>query len=149
MYSGVPRPRTDSRCPRISTSARPSLMRLSSEPLDPGEFFQDTLHLAEQLAALLEEPPLLHLEAADRPEPDAQPFSLGRELGDPRLEAPALRGEPGVLGPEGPDQLDRALHVLLEQRQTRLGVVVTHGALLAKGGRFGFHDPAAPGVIHP
>src|SRR5574342_678568 len=113
MYSGVPRPRTDSRWPRISTSARPSVMcRLlpscahyaaapdqshrhgrgdHSESLDAGEVFQDAL------------------------EPDAEPLRLGREVPDPRLETPPLGREPRVLRAERADQLDCALDMLLEQ----------------------------------
>src|SRR5574342_927150 len=98
MYSGVPRPRTDSRWPRISTSARPSVMcRLlpscahyaaapdqshrhgrgdHSESLDAGEVLKDALDLAQQLAALLEQAPLLRLEPTDRLEPAAEPLRL-------------------------------------------------------------------------
>src|SRR5262245_38588273 len=141
MYSGVPRPRTDSRCPRISTSARPSVMRClldplarvgtrrrrpargPSQPLDPGKILQDALDLTQQLASLVEQPTLLRLESPDRAEAGPEALRLGGEVGDPRLEPPAIRSQLRVLRAERADQLDRALHVLLEKSQALLHIV--------------------------
>src|SRR5262245_17833605 len=97
-----------------------------SEPLDPGEILQDALHLPEQLPPLLQQPPLFRLEPANRLEADSQAFRLGGELAHPNVEGAALTGQPGVLGPQAPDQLDRTLDVLLEEGEPSLSVVVTH-----------------------
>src|SRR5262245_38211118 len=119
---------------------------ISSQSLDPGELFQDALHLAEQLPALVQETPLLRLEPADGPEPDPETLGLAREVRNPGLEAATLCRELGVLRAEGPDQVDCPLNMLLEQRHVRLDVVVTHRVLLAQS-RSPFDGPR-PGRAH-
>src|SRR5262249_43464513 len=102
---------------------RPSSDRLPSQPLDPRQVLQEALYLAEELATLVEQTPLLGLEPADRRQPDPETFRFGREVGDPGLEVLALGDEPSVLRTKRPDQLDRALHVLLQEPEACLDVL--------------------------
>src|SRR5437870_9687824 len=136
MYSGVPSPRTMRRCPRISISARvsatglPLLRSQSSEPVDPGEFLEDPLDLAEELATVVEKATVLGLQSETVLVSLPEALHVPRHGAERTLQRRLLLRQAGIRLAQLLDQRDGAVDVLLKHGEPGADIF-RHGPLLS------------------